>query len=47
VARNAQIGDRVADEAGLRLCAAAGRAFVADLAAGTFMTVCTMPAWRA
>ena len=35
VARNAQIGDRVADEAGLRLCAAAGRAFVADLAAGT------------
>src|SRR3989442_4116659 len=34
VARNAQIGNRVADEAGLRLRAAASRALVADLAAG-------------
>ncbi len=33
-ARNAQVRNREAGEAGLRLAAAAGRAFVADLAAG-------------
>src|SRR3989442_3931942 len=34
VTGDAQIGNRVADEAGLRLRAAAGRPFVANLAAG-------------